>query len=82
MVPIHMEDPDLLLLPDLMEDADDMEDIDYDYTPEDIAPYTPIPFRRKQHILNVTHKVKNVMGTDTALTIGFTNAHSSHYWFH
>ncbi|KAJ8638155.1 hypothetical protein MRB53_012422 [Persea americana] len=56
---IHMEDPDQLP-PDLLEDIDDL-----------LSRCSDITFVRRQQVVNMTRKVKNIKETKTIITIYF-----------
>ncbi|XXG56454.1 hypothetical protein AAC387_Pa03g3861 [Persea americana] len=67
-----MEDHPDQLLPDIMEDPYDMPDLMNDL--DDFLPHQcDIPFTRNQHIVNMTHKFKNIGGTKITINIDFKN---------
>ncbi|KAJ8616758.1 hypothetical protein MRB53_036130 [Persea americana] len=79
-LPDIMEDPDQLLrdiLRDIVEDPHDKTDLME--VMNDLLPHHR-PFTRKQHIVNMTHKVENIRGTKTTITIDLKNKHH-HFWF-
>ncbi|KAJ8620338.1 hypothetical protein MRB53_028867 [Persea americana] len=82
--PNIVEDPDGLL--DFVDDPDyisDTEEDDIDYLsnlpevdPYDVPPnLRGIPFTRRQNAVNITHKIENITGTKTSISIDFRNTH-------